>query len=81
MNREEFEARIREIKEAPELAGMEVTVIVFNDGERHLAQLWTIQPGDEGVLYIDVHCNPDSSKMHVPYRVIAEVRDYLKPSK
>ncbi|MEK7461300.1 MAG: hypothetical protein AAB647_03755 [Patescibacteria group bacterium] len=78
MVRAEFERKIEEFHGEPELAGMAVVSIVFTDGERHLTHTWTVQSDGEYVEYIDVHCESKSAPIRVPYRVIADVREYQK---
>lgn len=69
-----FRSKVDEIGRAVEEMG--VAVIIFNDGERHVTQTWTIQEGTEVVRYQDVHCAPNSTPIEVAYRYIKDVVDY-----
>ena len=78
MERAEFERKVAEIHDQPELAGMTVAIIVFTDGERHLTHTWTVQSDGEYVEYIDVHCESKSAPIRASYRVIDDVWNYQK---
>jgi hypothetical protein len=77
VTREEFVNQVNAVGRSDVL--MDTARIVFTDGESHVVQTWTIEEGENGVLYYDVHTSTASPKALVPYRVIARVEKYDGP--
>jgi len=74
MDRTKFKMKVDEIGRKP--SDMEVAVIVFNDGERHLTFASSIKEGDDDVSYQDVHTRVSSPPITVIYKVIDRVEGY-----
>lgn len=78
MERDEVRRKIQELNDDPAQAKMAVAAIVFTDGERHLTPTWSVKFDPEMLVYQDVHTDPNSPAIQVPYRVIEDVLDVSK---
>lgn len=76
MERSVIEAKVRELNSDPRLAGSEMLVIEFTDGERSLTPVWSVSCSPQGISYIDAHTSASSTPMVVGYQYIRRVFGY-----
>lgn len=76
MERSVVEAKVRELNNDSRLAGSEMLVIEFTDGERSLTPVWSVSCLPQGISYIDAHTSASSKPIVVQYQYIKRVFGY-----
>lgn len=78
MTREEIGRKLEEIKQTLPASGTKglVIAIIFADGERHLAHIWSVEYHTSTLMYKDIHSAGDYTKVF--YHHITDIQSYVK---